>query len=213
MRSRTAALRMLFPLVILALGTGACTVSSPVSGLKPIYPEARSKMFTKGGLTEIEFVEVDSLQPTFRWEPFPGTHEIGVLRPGRPFVTEEPERIGAVSYDLRIWRVKGGRPAEMVYERSDVKQTSHRLGEPLEPATRYFWSLRARFELDGRIRLSEWSLVQHPYPVDEAGDMPIWTLRAVTPRDVARRIGRIPAVNYYRFVTPAGPVVSQEESE
>ena len=43
-----------------------------VSGFKPIYPEVSRGFFSKG---QLDWVKVDSLQPTFRWEPVPGRHE------------------------------------------------------------------------------------------------------------------------------------------
>lgn len=52
-----------------------CTFKGATYGLKPEYPENRLREYLHGG-SEIVFTEVDSLQPTFRWESFPRSHDI-----------------------------------------------------------------------------------------------------------------------------------------
>jgi hypothetical protein len=130
-----------------------CASALPVSGLRPEYPEARQK-----------FVEVDSPQPTLRWEAFPRPQDRaadieGVLG-----------RIREVTYDLQIWRADespvqsvGGQqltdyPSELVYFRRSLPVPWHRVEEPLEPSTKYFWAIRARFELDGLPRVTQWGV-------------------------------------------------------
>ncbi len=96
------------------------------------------------------YVKVDSLQPTLLWEPFPRPqdHEAdkeGVLK-----------RIRNVAYDLKILRALDNYPIELIYARQGLPEPSHSIEEPLEPSTKYFWTIRARFELDGHSRVIAW---------------------------------------------------------
>lgn len=171
-------------LAALLLVSGCMPV--PVSGFKPIYPKVTSGLFSEG---QLDWTRVYSLQPTFRWEPMPGQHERGrgALSGSKPFIAAAPERIRNVRYDLKIWRVVGEFPEEVVYEREGIEGTSHQIQQPLQPGTKYYWSVRARFELDGKTRVSEWSLSMFP----QSGS-----------RTSARRTGQIPPSSYYRFKTP-----------
>ena len=161
----------------------------PVSGFAPIYPVYSFWAAPK----------VDSLQPTLIWEPVPGRHDmpqpIWDWSPEtKPFIAAPFERIRNVRYDLKIWRMVTDNlwrdreefPEEVVYERKGIEGTSHKLLQPLEPDTWYVWSVRARFELDGKSRVSEWSL---------SG--------SAISREKARRTGQIPLGDLYRLKTPS----------
>lgn len=182
-------------LTMMALGLLAgCGIKAPVSGFRPVFPELTTSF--KGALT---WSKVDSLQPTLRWEPFPGSDEPSLgdfRRDVKPFVPVDPSAVRDLTYELRIWRVENGVPREVVYERKGIQASSHRLERPLEPNTKYYWSVRARFEVDGKFRVSEWSMSTHPciyYPdLFHCGN-----------REVARLRGMIPSINYYRFKTPS----------
>jgi hypothetical protein len=124
-----------------------CTHQLSVHGLKPLYPEVRGNLATNA----IAYVEVDSLQPTLKWEPFP-----------RPRDLEDPRlqdgRLARVTYDLRIWLAAEDRPTDLVYARDGLTEPAHRLESPLQPGTRYFWTVRAAFELNGQPRVIEWGV-------------------------------------------------------
>jgi len=78
----------------------------------------------------------DSLQPTLKWESFPGTN---------------------VTYELKIWRSGRLGPETLVYSRANIEQDSHKLEMTLEPSTLYYWSVRAHFSMNGRDRITDWS--------------------------------------------------------
>jgi hypothetical protein len=78
----------------------------------------------------------DSLQPTLKWEAFPGTN---------------------VTYELKIWRSGRLGPEALVYSRTNIEQNSHKLEVALEPSTLYYWSVRAHFSENGRGRITDWS--------------------------------------------------------
>lgn len=152
--------------------TVGCTAA--VIGLRPQYPEVVGK---EGD----EFVEVDSLRPVLRWESFP-------TRQDREASGDEwIARIRNVAYDLKIYLAGGDYPAEAVYERRAIPEPFHRLEKPLRASTKYFWTVRARFELDGQTRLTQWGVV--------------WPPRHPT-RGGAHRLARIPSPFYFRFATP-----------
>ena len=95
-----------------------------VVGLHPNYPPLEKKAFA----THCEFVEVDSLQPTFQWQPFP--------QPADDFA----DRIQDVTYELRIWTTTQGPSGKLRYSRDGLKLPSHKLEESLEPSIQYLWS-------------------------------------------------------------------------
>jgi hypothetical protein len=78
----------------------------------------------------------DSLQPTLKWEAFPGTN---------------------VTYELKMWRSGRLGPEAVVYSRANIEQDSHKLEVTLEPSTLYYWSVRAHFSENGRDRITDWS--------------------------------------------------------
>ena len=131
-------------------------------------------------------VKIDSLQPSMQWETFP-THADQQQDKGNVLA-----RIDQVCYDLKIWQVDDGAPSELVYEREGLPSPSHRLEKPLAQDTRYCWSVRARFKLNGEWRLSEWGFSRLPWPPEYYREYDT----------SARRTDNIPPANYYRFQTP-----------
>jgi hypothetical protein len=85
-----------------------------------------------------------------------------------------------VTYDLKIWQVEGCERGRLVYERRGLTTPEHPMEESLAPASRYFWSVRARFALDARPTATRWAHVDatHCFP----NDIPDW--------------------QYHRFTTP-----------
>jgi hypothetical protein len=176
-----------------------CGISLPVSGFRPAYPEVTS---TFGNPDILDSPRVDSLQPNLHWQSFPGEHQQHLFAAIVPFVPVDLARVRDVAYELRIWTVVAGAAGPLVYERNGLTEPSHRLEIALKPDTRYYWSVRARFKLDGEPRVSEWSLVQVPCS-REYGDY--------CARAEARNIGRIPPNNHYRFRTPEAQTARREE--
>lgn len=103
--------RWMWVLVIGLLGLTACVT---LRGVTPIYPEAGSPGFP---------AVVDSLQPTFRWEP-----------------SSEAD----ANYDLIIYEKTSPTQGRRVYYRESIKKPEHKAEEPLKPSTEYFWSIRVR---------------------------------------------------------------------
>ncbi|NJD24300.1 MAG: hypothetical protein FIB06_02735 [Betaproteobacteria bacterium] len=94
--------------------------------------------------------EVYTLTPTLRWEAFPRSVDTAVA-------PEETARVKNVAYDIEVARDTTPQPGTAFYSRSRLPQPEHRLETVLEPATAYLWRVRARFELDGRQRVTEWA--------------------------------------------------------
>jgi arylsulfatase A-like enzyme len=166
----------LWPLGLVFL-IGACAPGAVV-GLRPEYPPT-GQLFRNAGY---DFVAVDSLQPTFRWEPFPREQDLAADKTGIfGQVTE-------AAYDLQIWRAgyTYQYPAERVYAKQGLTETSHRIEQPLAPATRYSWTVRARFLVNGEPRVTEWSM----YEWEDA--------RLRRPFEEL-----FPSPRYFRFITPA----------
>jgi hypothetical protein len=143
--------------------------------LSPVYPQWEFGYF-KG---QPKYVLVDSLQPTFEWESFP--RDIDIIGGSN--------RISNVTYDLKIWNVEDDFPVELIYRRQGLSQSSHKIEEPLMPSSKYFWTVRARFELDNQPRATKCGYSQLPFSSRRG-------LR-VDPCD----LNYIPTPNYYRFMT------------
>ena len=159
--------RALVPLS-LALVMGGCAGPAEVTGLRPLYPEASTG-----------WTNVDSLQPTLRWEEFPRPAD------SKTGADELRKRLRNVTYDLRIWRGDSLRPLDLVYERTGLAVPEHKLAMPLTAASEYFWTIRARFEIDGNPRVLEWGARRRSIGVVGEG----------------RRSPVVPSPFFYRFKT------------
>jgi hypothetical protein len=161
-------------IVVRALGTiqdeimiyrpSAPTKVGYFDGLVPGYalgivdPPIRARLKLTGGLFApknycdpgevtygwLERYRLDSLQPTFRWEPLPREFD---LTPG-----SGPGQAQDLRYDLRIFDAGG-----MAYERLSLPGPSHTVEVPLAPCREFRWTVRARFMLDGASRVTEWT--------------------------------------------------------
>ena len=150
-------------LLILLQGCGAPAVNL---GLRAEYPKQRFRFLIDS--PPAAFVKVDSLQPTFRWERFPREGD------SEAHLKIDPSRIREVKYELKIsapgWS----------YARGDLEQPYHQVEVPLQPATKYFWTVRACFKLEEEPRCTEWGALSgwergmfyHPH---------IWSYRFQTP--------------------------------
>ena len=159
--------------LILHAVLAGCATEASVYGLKPTYPEARHKFFTQN----IAFVEVDSLQPTLKWESF-------TIPQGHVADHENQlKQTGNATYDLKIWRAgRKDQPVEQIYEQKGLSVPFHKVWKPLQPSTKYLWTVRARFEIDCKPRVTEWGRTIF-------GEF--------------RNVDSIPNLNFYRFETPA----------
>jgi len=133
-------------LIILVFSILSGCAGVTVVGLHPEYPPVEKKTFA----IYSDFVEVDSLQPTFQWQPFP--------RPEDDFA----DRAQDVTYELRIWTTVPGPSGKLRYARDGLELPAHKLEKPLEPSTQYLWSVRACFMIDGNSRVTEWGMARIP---------------------------------------------------
>ena len=93
------------------------------TGIKPIYPEVGNP----GWPPKV----VDSLTPTFRWEPSPepdATYDLIVYDSG--------------PYSFLEHKIRA--PGREVYYREGLQETVHEIEKPLKPDNAYHWSVRAR---------------------------------------------------------------------
>jgi hypothetical protein len=130
---------LLYPFADREWQAGSILVSA--YGLAPLEPGLLTPWLT--------LPQVAGLQPTLRWQPFPREADIAAA-PGAM------ARVRNVRYDLVIAREQALAPAEIVYRRGDLPQPAHWLEAPLAARTTYYWTVRARFELDGRERVTAW---------------------------------------------------------
>jgi len=92
----------------------------------------------------------DGLSPLLSWKSFPRASDVSV-------VPEDMLRVKNVRYELVVGSGENGETPDVFYHVEGLTETSHRVPMRLEPNTRYFWSVRARFDLDGRMRVTDWA--------------------------------------------------------
>jgi len=119
-------------------------------GLAAVYPKNVVSFRTNYLVHDSSWSSIDSLQPTLRWQSFPRD----VDRTAAPAVME---RVSGVRYDVLVAEEIGLAPGPIVASASGIATNSYRLEMPLKPGRKYFWAVRARFELDGRQRVTEWA--------------------------------------------------------
>jgi len=134
----------------------------PYYVLRPIYPEPRRGIDLRGaffdryqgGCCDIKFSNVDSLQPTFRWESFPRQFDVSAAG-------DHHRRFTNVTYEITIYKAEKARyhyeTGPQFYTRRGLPDSQHRMEEPLAPCGRYTWTVRANFLLDGQPRATEWT--------------------------------------------------------
>jgi hypothetical protein len=154
--------------------------SAPTFGLKPLYPENICRRHD----CEIFFTEVDSLRPVLRWEAFPPE---GL----RLSEAEAINKIRYITYDLNVWISENDSPSSLIYSRRGLPEPRHEIEEPLLPCANYFWTVRARFLVDGKERVSEWGISAWPEPTG-----------AAAADAIVRRSPVVPHPNLYRFMAP-----------
>ncbi len=116
------------------LGLTSCAWWTNIHGeVTPTSPKA-ANCFSNGP------TRVESVRPAFRWEP--------VAEPDAQydFIIFEAHK-----FTLWPWWIIG----REVYYREGIPEPEHRLDDPLQPQTYYFWSVRVRRE--GHV--SEWAWV------------------------------------------------------
>lgn len=126
-------------------------------GLAAIDPITRGEPSNETAfdfITGPNWSPVKSVRPTLRWDRFPRDGDLTAA-------PDEMARVKNVRYDLIIARERYLKPAEVVYRRDGLSEAQYTLDVPLLRHSRYFWTVRARFELDGRLRVTEWGSTQY----------------------------------------------------
>jgi len=148
---------------------------STAFGLAPVSPPTRGQLSGDVLFGRVfEWTATDTLSPTLRWQVFPRESD-------RTIAPDDMARVRNVTYDLVIAREENMVPADVVYERRGLPTAEHALETSLQPGSRYFWTIRAHFDLDGRPRVTEWGSTSF----------------------IVKESGPAPSRNSYRFRTPS----------
>jgi hypothetical protein len=160
-------------------------VSASLRFRQPLFP---------GHLTP---ANVGSVTPTLAWESLPRTLQAELFAGPAP-------RARNLVYEVRI--LDGELQGTAIFRAARVVRSYNNLVEPkvevaqrLYPCQHYFWTVRARFELDGRQRATEWSGAYIKTYVGEVD--PSWFRR---PTGSMFRMSIFPMSGYFfPFKTPA----------
>ncbi len=124
-------------------------------GLAPVEPATRGQLTGDKLIgSHFEWTTVNGLHPQVGWQAFPRQSDLARA-------PDLAARIGNVRYDLLVARERNLAPAGIVYRRDGLSATTHTVQGGLQPESRYFWTVRARFELDGRERVTEWATTNY----------------------------------------------------
>jgi hypothetical protein len=175
-----------FLIAIVTVSLMGCLPLTPTFGLRPYYPENRCVG------DKIQFDSVDSLQPVLRWETYPPK----AMQPA----AEQMGRIHDVTYDLNIWRSENESPSSIIYSRRGLPEAQHKMEEALQPCEGYFWTVRARFRVDGKERVSEWGVSARPWVWRDPSKL--YGPTSVSYDEMVRMSPVVPHPNLYRFETP-----------
>ncbi len=144
-------------LVALALSLAGCAERNITIGLRPEYPKSYKRVWPGFPIASADniFTEIDTIEPVFRWDSFPKKKD---LESKKQELHEVLARITDIKYDLKIFRAENEYPDELVYSKQGLPEPFHKIEKPLESCTKYFWSVRARFKLDNKTRVTGWSV-------------------------------------------------------
>lgn len=153
----------------------------PPTMLRPLAPSVRRDaadsqpwVMASGGL--VAKAKVESVSPTLKWGVFP--RALG----GKPTQIDGMQ-VTNVLYEVRLYD-SGPRPLNLVgaggeiFRRTELDQPEIRIPDYiLKPCSIYFWTIRARFRLDGVARATEWA---GAYRSSSEDNHPWWWRRAVS---------------------------------
>lgn len=149
------------------------------------------------------FPVIANRTPTLEWEPFPRVIDQQIR------YASLLNTVSNIRYDLRIWKVVSYSPPKQVYERRGLTVPAHTLDQPLESKSRYFWSVRARFDVKGKTRATRWGYYRTPYYSVDLKHVKMETKHAFLffmpggqPVRDPCTLDFIPTTHYYRFETP-----------
>lgn len=140
-KNHTPYLLFLALLILSACGT-------PRAGLQGEYPPQQQSTFALFG----EFTETESLSPTLRWQT------VGQVLMEKNERDIDRSSLTEITYELRIWQTATEYSGILIYSRMGLETPYHMLEEPLKTDTKYLWSVRAHYLVDGKSRLSEWGM-------------------------------------------------------
>lgn len=186
--------------LIAIVSVTAC--SAPIFGLKPLHPENTCRGGPNSKKLEIPFAEVDSLRPVLRWETFPPE--------GVRYDAEQIGKVRNITYDLNIWLSEHDSPSFLIYSRRGLPEPRHEMEQPLLPCADYFWTVRARFIIDGKERVSEWGVCARPWFWKDPSK--IYDIDMASAEEIVRRSPVVPHPNLYRFMSPC-PKKAEEPRE
>lgn len=133
------------------LATGILVAANgcfPSVGLRPLDPKPVIPQYTPWATVP----QVESLTPMLIWQTFPRARDLERLG------ASSPAQVTNVRYELMLWRQsKGSAGDPNLVVATNLTTPRYAIVVPLIRGCVYRWRVRARFELDGKPRLTPWS--------------------------------------------------------
>ena len=107
-------------ILLIGVNLPGCAYPPKISGFRPVYPEM---VVTPKSL--MTWIEVDSLTPTLRWQPYPGEHQDALDSEAVPFISEDLAEISDKQYDLLITEIQEDMTLTPTYEAERLSQPYH----------------------------------------------------------------------------------------
>ena len=159
-------LLLYYPLFSKDFTSVATQRNAPYYILYPYYPELQFSFGSQDQVVLIEgaleapllqrFVKIKEEKPLLKWESFPWNYDQTLQ-----------EHFSDITYDLEIYKYKGS----LAYARIGLKENQHQVEYALQRGEKYLWTVRAKFKMDGKPRVTEWSgLYENTYPAWMFGD-------------------------------------------
>lgn len=148
--------------------------------------------------------EADSLTPTIIWESFPFPWDMNI----------SSNKFDNIYYEIKLYKAKklrsGGGPLTITTEKlpylNDITlEPFLKIKEPLLPCSVYYWSVRAKFNLNDSPRITEWGGVHSNPWIERRGNVRgFGEIYPTTEDDLHRReANKFARHYYYVFSTPA----------
>lgn len=169
--------------------------------LQPLQPAPAKRSFlqylflqpTSPENAFFDYTVINTRQPEFRWEPFP--HKSVRTKQNLALI----DRISDVVYDMKVFQVLDHKPFKLVYQVTDLAEPFHKMDVDLKKHKPYYWTVRARYKMDGQAAATRWARHAVGYHPHHDKHSPTQADDKHSPTQAVCYESQIPDPHYFRF--------------